>query len=265
MTRILQERNFPVDGFVPLASARSVGRLVSFAGEDHEIRELTPDAARGADIAFVSIGAAASREHLPADRGCRHALHRQLERLPDGARRAAVRPGGQSRGAPRMATSRHHRGPELHHDHRGAPGRPAPSRGRLHLARALQLPGGQRCRLARHARARRTGREARARRRVAEPSGPCFVAARRPLREAHRLQRRRQGGRVRTLGVHRRGGQGDGRDAEDPRRPGPPGGRDHGARSRGDRARGVDHGGVRSTRSRSTKRGRSSPTRPVSV
>lgn len=66
MTRILEERNFPVDEFVPLASARSVGRLVSFAGEEHEIRELTPGAVRGADVAFVSIGATASREHLPA-------------------------------------------------------------------------------------------------------------------------------------------------------------------------------------------------------
>ena len=66
MTRILEERRFPVDQFVPLASARSAGRLVSFAGTEHEVRELTVDAARGVDVAFVSAGASTSREFLPA-------------------------------------------------------------------------------------------------------------------------------------------------------------------------------------------------------
>jgi len=66
MTRILEERNFPFDAFVPLASQRSAGRRVTFAGEEHEVRELTPDAARGVDVAFVSIGATASRTFLPS-------------------------------------------------------------------------------------------------------------------------------------------------------------------------------------------------------
>jgi aspartate-semialdehyde dehydrogenase len=66
MVRILGERAFPVDEFVPLASARSAGRAVSFAGRDHEVRELTVDAARGVDVAFVSAGAAVSRAMLPA-------------------------------------------------------------------------------------------------------------------------------------------------------------------------------------------------------
>jgi aspartate-semialdehyde dehydrogenase len=65
MTRILQERDFPVDRFVPLASARSAGRQVAFRGEPHEVRELTVDACRGVDVAFVSIGATASRSFLP--------------------------------------------------------------------------------------------------------------------------------------------------------------------------------------------------------
>ncbi|MEX0985631.1 MAG: aspartate-semialdehyde dehydrogenase [Actinomycetota bacterium] len=65
MARILQERSFPVDDFVPLASARSAGRRVPFRGEEHQIRELTVDALAGVDVAFVSAGASTSREYLP--------------------------------------------------------------------------------------------------------------------------------------------------------------------------------------------------------
>lgn len=65
MTRILEERRFPVDAFVPLASARSAGRTVRFADADHEVRELTVEALTGVDVAFVSAGATASRAFLP--------------------------------------------------------------------------------------------------------------------------------------------------------------------------------------------------------
>jgi aspartate-semialdehyde dehydrogenase len=65
MIRILEERSFPVDGFVPLASARSAGRRVTFRGEEHEVRELSVEAARGVDVAFVSAGATTSRAFLP--------------------------------------------------------------------------------------------------------------------------------------------------------------------------------------------------------
>ena len=66
MTRILEERDFPVDRFVPLASARSAGMRVGFRGEQHEVRELGVDACRGVDVAFVSVGATASRAYLPS-------------------------------------------------------------------------------------------------------------------------------------------------------------------------------------------------------
>jgi aspartate-semialdehyde dehydrogenase len=65
MTRLLEERAFPVEEFRPLASARSAGRRVSFRGEEHDVRELTVDAVRGADVAFVSAGATTSRAFLP--------------------------------------------------------------------------------------------------------------------------------------------------------------------------------------------------------
>ena len=65
MTRILQDRAFPVDGFVPLASARSEGLPVTFAGSEHRIHELTVEACRGVDVAFVSAGADIARRFLP--------------------------------------------------------------------------------------------------------------------------------------------------------------------------------------------------------
>jgi aspartate-semialdehyde dehydrogenase len=66
MTRILEERRFPVDRFVPLASARSAGRTVPFRGEDQRVQELTVEAAVGVDVAFVSAGATTSTAFLPA-------------------------------------------------------------------------------------------------------------------------------------------------------------------------------------------------------
>jgi aspartate-semialdehyde dehydrogenase len=66
MTRCLEERDFPVDDFVPLASARSAGRTATFRGREHEVRELSVEAAAGCEVAFVSVGATASRAFLPA-------------------------------------------------------------------------------------------------------------------------------------------------------------------------------------------------------
>ncbi len=65
MIRILEDRAFPVDGFVPLASSRSEGLAVTFAGGEYRIRELTVDACRGVDVAFVSAGADIARRFLP--------------------------------------------------------------------------------------------------------------------------------------------------------------------------------------------------------
>ena len=65
MARILQERSFPVDAFVPLASSRSAGTSVPFAGAEHEVRELSLEALRGVDVALVSAGASVSRAFMP--------------------------------------------------------------------------------------------------------------------------------------------------------------------------------------------------------
>ena len=50
MIKILQERQFPVSELVPLASARSVGKLIDFNGEKVAIKESKEDAFEGIDI-----------------------------------------------------------------------------------------------------------------------------------------------------------------------------------------------------------------------
>jgi len=62
---ILAEREFPVDAFVPLASARSAGSRVGFAGREHVVKDLAAFDFAGIDIAFFSAGGAVSREHAP--------------------------------------------------------------------------------------------------------------------------------------------------------------------------------------------------------
>jgi aspartate-semialdehyde dehydrogenase len=64
MTRILEERSFPVDAFVPLASSRSAGRSVRFGGEDHDVGELSLPALSGIDVALVSAGAGVARSFV---------------------------------------------------------------------------------------------------------------------------------------------------------------------------------------------------------
>jgi aspartate-semialdehyde dehydrogenase len=65
MTRILEERGFPVEEFRPLASSRSAGSSVRFGGRDHTVTELSVDALRGVDVALVSAGASVSRSFIP--------------------------------------------------------------------------------------------------------------------------------------------------------------------------------------------------------
>ena len=50
MIRILQERNFPVGKLIPLASARSAGKTLTFRGEEVTIQEACDEAFQGVDI-----------------------------------------------------------------------------------------------------------------------------------------------------------------------------------------------------------------------
>jgi aspartate-semialdehyde dehydrogenase len=65
MIEVLEERKFPVDTLLPLASARSAGETVLFQGQDITIEELTKDSFAGIDIALFSAGAEVSREYAP--------------------------------------------------------------------------------------------------------------------------------------------------------------------------------------------------------
>ena len=66
MMKILEERKFPVDNLLPLASARSAGKTVTFKGEEFEVEELTHDSFDGIDIALFSAGASRSLEFAPS-------------------------------------------------------------------------------------------------------------------------------------------------------------------------------------------------------
>ena len=50
MMKILEERNFPVGTLVPLASARSAGKKLTFRGEEVTIKEVCAEAFQGVDI-----------------------------------------------------------------------------------------------------------------------------------------------------------------------------------------------------------------------
>ncbi|MBD8871639.1 aspartate-semialdehyde dehydrogenase [Rhodanobacter sp. DHB23] len=62
---ILAERNFPVSELVPLASERSAGGKVEFAGKQVTVKNLADYDFDGVDIAFFSAGGSVSKVHAP--------------------------------------------------------------------------------------------------------------------------------------------------------------------------------------------------------
>ena len=72
MLKTLEKRRFPVGKLTLLASARSAGKTLNFAGKAHTIRELTKDSFAGIDIALFSAGGSISKEFAPiaAQAGC---------------------------------------------------------------------------------------------------------------------------------------------------------------------------------------------------
>ena len=72
MLEVLHERGFPAAEVAAFASARSAGSRVRFAGEELEVRELTPDALEGFDLALFSAGGSTSLRYAPeaVARGC---------------------------------------------------------------------------------------------------------------------------------------------------------------------------------------------------
>ena len=66
MLTCLEERDFPVEKLVPLASARSAGKTVRFRGENVVIREATPEAFAGMDIVLGAAEDDVARAMAPA-------------------------------------------------------------------------------------------------------------------------------------------------------------------------------------------------------
>ncbi len=72
MLRVLDQRKFPVNQLLPLASKRSTGKRVRFKGKSITIRELTKDSFDDVDIALFSAGGSVSKSFGPvaAAKGC---------------------------------------------------------------------------------------------------------------------------------------------------------------------------------------------------
>ena len=66
MIKILAERNFPVGKLVPLASARSVGKTVTFKGEEVAIQEACDTAFEGVDIVLGAAENDIAQKFAPA-------------------------------------------------------------------------------------------------------------------------------------------------------------------------------------------------------
>ena len=65
IVRLLAERKFPLKSIKFLASERSLGKTVKFAGEDYPIELLAPEAFRGVDIVLSSTPGAISKRFSP--------------------------------------------------------------------------------------------------------------------------------------------------------------------------------------------------------
>jgi aspartate-semialdehyde dehydrogenase len=72
MLLTLEPRGFPASRVIALASARSAGKKLPFAGGELTVEEMTPASFEGVDIALFSAGASVSKELRQAvvDAGC---------------------------------------------------------------------------------------------------------------------------------------------------------------------------------------------------
>jgi aspartate-semialdehyde dehydrogenase len=72
MMKMLELRKFPAQSVRLLASERSAGKKLQFAGKEVAVEQLTAESGKGLDIALFSAGATVSREFAPhfAKAGC---------------------------------------------------------------------------------------------------------------------------------------------------------------------------------------------------
>ncbi len=65
MMRILEEREFPIGDIALVASERSAGKRLEFAGAELEVRDLNKFSFKDTDIVLSSPGASISRQYVP--------------------------------------------------------------------------------------------------------------------------------------------------------------------------------------------------------
>ena len=65
MRNVLEERNFPITEFLPVASARSVGKTITFQGKDYTVIGLEDAVAQAPDFAMFSAGGQTSLDWAP--------------------------------------------------------------------------------------------------------------------------------------------------------------------------------------------------------
>ncbi|MFH1387565.1 MAG: aspartate-semialdehyde dehydrogenase [bacterium] len=72
MMRVLEERNFPVNKFLPLASERTAGTKINFQGQEYTVALAEPKVFAGMEIGLFSAGAKISEALAPAaaQHGC---------------------------------------------------------------------------------------------------------------------------------------------------------------------------------------------------
>jgi len=66
MLKVLEERNFPLDRLIPVASSRSVGRRISYAGKEYGVVSIMEAVEAKPHIALFSAGGSTSLEWAPA-------------------------------------------------------------------------------------------------------------------------------------------------------------------------------------------------------
>lgn len=73
MLDVLREQNFPITELIPVASERSVGKVISFGGSEFKVVSLESAVQMKPDVAIFSAGGATSLEWAPkfAEVGCR--------------------------------------------------------------------------------------------------------------------------------------------------------------------------------------------------
>ncbi len=65
MMKVLSERGFHIDEFIPVASARSVGKMIPFQGKENPVVSMTDAINMAPDIAIFSAGGNTSLEWAP--------------------------------------------------------------------------------------------------------------------------------------------------------------------------------------------------------